>query len=792
MLLVVSMFSVLVVNSQAPAGGILDVDVPVRGTFLRAINDWPYYAPGDFEYDEDLEMNVGVSTNYHIESPAIVDLRANGFDEGDQIIISHNSTIYPCGALNPSNPEGTACGVTKNDDIHWGGLLGIFSATSDLKPINEEHRVPGAVDSGRHDFKTPQTFWSGALQKISDQLQSKNINWYTGPMDTDIPEDFLIRSHLGMYLTIPQNARFLFLSSIGVLYRDNLGEIKVTIEKDSDGDGLPDSWEQNGVDVDKDGHVDLDLPLMGAHWNHKDVFVEIDYMGSSGGHNHNPWDGAIDDVKRAFANAPVTNPDGSIGISLHVLEDQEVPHQTEINWTEFYKIKNTSFGTQKDQDSPNKTKILKAKGLVFHYCLFAHLQKGDTWSGRGEIFGNDFMVTLGAFTGSTGNREEQAATFMHELGHNLGLEHGGEDSQNFKPNYLSIMNYMFMFEFRNVATRPLDFSRIKLDTINETNLNEAKGLGVSSVATYETQWYETGYSWMNLTTGSRQLRVVPLKPIDYFDDGNLTVGGSYNLNTYPQWNFTTGWDELKGYDDWQNLHYMFRGSAVTFGDGPNPSMSEDEMTYELAEAIRNEARIIETNGTPIEPNSLFGVKKGDWMEYSISYIGDTSDDYWHKIRIEVKDVPIDDITLSWEIELLNGESISFTETYDFAEGVNDLMIIEANLEVGDQFYHEQVGIVVIEYIEDYNYAGEERTVIWARFSDFTTHWDKITGVTTQAEWTSPSGMKIKWLLEKTSLWGSTGTGLDLALVVGLVGAIAAILLIVFLFLRRKKKTTEKT
>ena len=30
---------------------------------------------------------------------------------------------------------------------------------------------------------------------------------------------------------------------------------------------------------------------------------------------------------------------------------------------------------------------------------------------------------------------------MHELGHNLKLEHGGSNSDNCKPNYLSVMNY---------------------------------------------------------------------------------------------------------------------------------------------------------------------------------------------------------------------------------------------------------------------------------------------------------------------------------------------------------------
>jgi hypothetical protein len=35
---------------------------------------------------------------------------------------------------------------------------------------------------------------------------------------------------------------------------------------------------------------------------------------------------------------------------------------------------------------------------------------------------------------------------MHELGHNLGLLHGGDDDINNKPNYLSIMNYMYQLE----------------------------------------------------------------------------------------------------------------------------------------------------------------------------------------------------------------------------------------------------------------------------------------------------------------------------------------------------------
>lgn len=33
---------------------------------------------------------------------------------------------------------------------------------------------------------------------------------------------------------------------------------------------------------------------------------------------------------------------------------------------------------------------------------------------------------------------------MHELGHTLGLYHGGDEAVNFKPNYISIMNYLYV------------------------------------------------------------------------------------------------------------------------------------------------------------------------------------------------------------------------------------------------------------------------------------------------------------------------------------------------------------
>ena len=59
--------------------------------------------------------------------------------------------------------------------------------------------------------------------------------------------------------------------------------------------------------------------------------------------------------------------------------------------------------------------------------------------------GGDFLVTLGLWdnTNFVGSDFGIASTTMHELGHTFGLGHGGDALPNCKPNYLSVMNYMF-------------------------------------------------------------------------------------------------------------------------------------------------------------------------------------------------------------------------------------------------------------------------------------------------------------------------------------------------------------
>ncbi|MEO5721171.1 MAG: choice-of-anchor tandem repeat NxxGxxAF-containing protein [Chthoniobacterales bacterium] len=266
---------------------------------------------------------------------------------------------------------------------------------------------------------------------------------------------------------------------------------------DSDGDGLPDDWEINGVTVDG---AFIDLPAMGANWRHKDIFVHADWMGQDPGRPEvvlKPDPRAIKIVVDAFATAPVENPDGFSGINLHV----DLGPTSALNyitgatgtWGALSRAHEVSFETtigsggagNFDWSAVDAVKALHftpaRRNAVFHYALFANEFDlvGHSGLSRG-LDAADFIVTLGDWPTPGGTLLQQAGTFMHELGHNLGLHHGGNDDINKKPNYLSVMNY----GFTNVGIfqppgreRMFDFSRTALPDLNERALDEFAGIG---------------------------------------------------------------------------------------------------------------------------------------------------------------------------------------------------------------------------------------------------------------------------------------------------------------------------
>jgi len=74
-----------------------------------------------------------------------------------------------------------------------------------------------------------------------------------------------------------------------------------------------------------------------------------------------------------------------------------------------------------------------------------------------------------------------AGTFMHELGHNLNLTHGGDTLTNWKPNYQSIMSYTYQFigipmDCQTESDGVYDFSYGPLADLDERSLDENDGI----------------------------------------------------------------------------------------------------------------------------------------------------------------------------------------------------------------------------------------------------------------------------------------------------------------------------
>ncbi|NTX17293.1 hypothetical protein HUA74_44360 [Myxococcus sp. CA051A] len=221
---------------------------------------------------------------------------------------------------------------------------------------------------------------------------------------------------------------------------------------DTDGDRLSDY-------VELFGFGGVDLSALGANPRKKDIFVEVDYLPGL-----LPTQDTLNSVITAFAKAPVSNPNGSTGITLHLVVSQEIAAaDVDLDlspvWTDFDTIKAKYFAA--------------SRAPYFHYMLFAHRYNGGNSSGisRG-LPAQDFVVSLG-FWGGVPN-VAVAGTLMHELGHNIGLDHGGNDGANYKPNYLSIMNYEYQFHgfvIDNIGG-VLDYSRVRVAAFSEQNILE--------------------------------------------------------------------------------------------------------------------------------------------------------------------------------------------------------------------------------------------------------------------------------------------------------------------------------
>lgn len=212
-------------------------------------------------------------------------------------------------------------------------------------------------------------------------------------------------------------------------------------EADTDGDGLRDGREVNDVgsdptDTDTDGdglndgiEANPDGPLADANPLRMDVFVEVDYVAGE-----KPSPAELDLVRDAYADAPIDNPDGTTGITLHIVIDDEIDHAGRTDAMAAFELSSAHRDYHR---------------FGYHHAIAVE----DARNGGADVGG---FAVPGRFVFQTdGNRflrpdvaypsRMVAKLFMHELGHSVGLAawvYRGIDSHEVPyAGYTSVMNY---------------------------------------------------------------------------------------------------------------------------------------------------------------------------------------------------------------------------------------------------------------------------------------------------------------------------------------------------------------
>lgn len=276
---------------------------------------------------------------------------------------------------------------------------------------------------------------------------------------------------------------------------------------DTDTDGLCDNWENGSyLKITYGGtlHTFTESCSPCASKTKKDIYLEVDYDSTIAGYPGNLTT-ALTNIKNVFATAPVP---GSAGVVLHYYVDDplsSLPEDVKI-WSDapgnptsdidsYTEIKQSNFGLVPTW-SANKD---KAWHNAVHYALAIKDQAHDQGSsGIAELVGDDIVMSLFGFANSV---DQIQGTLMHELGHNLGLKHGGgletfpptpgppetydwfvDSETNCKPNYPSVMSYdrqftnMFAGNTLNYSPGSLTVGGMANAPLNVSSLSEIDGV----------------------------------------------------------------------------------------------------------------------------------------------------------------------------------------------------------------------------------------------------------------------------------------------------------------------------
>lgn len=238
-------------------------------------------------------------------------------------------------------------------------------------------------------------------------------------------------------------------------------------DPDTDRDGIRDGWEAHGTHG-------CELVPSGCDPLRKDLLIEIDYHHYRKGdrlHSARLSDTVVRELVRFFAELKISNPNpqspiaGKHGIRLHLVHDDEhvlgLPDgkpdkQSNTAHDCYFNRRDSVQGDHSSSDFPVET-FRKAT-----LCIGEHSwQRG----GNAHFGGRTLKLSRPEVDRDpTNDRTEPMQLrwyvgFIHELGHGMGLRHGGRRGPNFKPNYHSVMSYRYgASAYQNLQSNQVQFS----------------------------------------------------------------------------------------------------------------------------------------------------------------------------------------------------------------------------------------------------------------------------------------------------------------------------------------------
>lgn len=327
-------------------------------------------------------------------------------------------------------------GLDKN--LHFGKPATLLTATQDDGLAVGKFRGSKQADVivGQRLLPGGETAHPLPLPTLPDAKQARtDVEWLAADFNGDGKDDLLRVEGSGD----PFEG-----DHLQVYYAHDKQDKEALQFDDTDNDGLPDAWETGAIHP-----GGLDLKAMGCSPGHADVICEVQPIENV------PMPQLHADLDKAvkyFASLPVNNPDGTTGIALHIVYNDPIP----------LREGGRGWGS-----------------LAAQYHVAAH--KGIThwmtiYNGGGGQSGQ--MADAGG-CGCYG----MPAVFIHEFGHQLGLDHTGRWGPGWCPTFPSLMNYAYNYELNGKAEN-VGFSdgRLASVVLNERHLDEYLPLPMDKIS----------------------------------------------------------------------------------------------------------------------------------------------------------------------------------------------------------------------------------------------------------------------------------------------------------------------